>query len=110
MIEENKFLNPKCKYEIIAKENGYLNIESAAAIGNFGVEIGAGRKFKGEEIDFNAGINFNFDQGDAVKKGDVLATVFADKVISEASLATANKIIRVTSLAPEHKNIIIDTI
>ena len=43
----------------------------------YGVLLGAGRNTMEDAIDYGAGIWLNKKSGDAVKKGDVIATLYA---------------------------------
>ena len=52
---------------------------NAAGIGSACVELGAGRHRKEDEIDHGAGIVLRKKTGDAVKKGEVIASLYSSK-------------------------------
>lgn len=69
----------KLKREITARESGYISHMDAAEIGSACVELGAGRHRKEDEIDHGAGIVLRKKTGDAVKKGEVIASLYSSK-------------------------------
>jgi pyrimidine-nucleoside phosphorylase len=71
---------PKSKYsdKFIAYKSGYINKIDTYEIGMASVELGAGRKSKEDKIDHKAGIIFNFRTGEKVRKGDIIAHLYAD--------------------------------
>jgi len=52
--------------------DGYVASVKTDVLGKVSVMLGAGRKKKGDEIDFGAGLNFYVKPGDKVRKGDAL--------------------------------------
>jgi len=60
---------------VYATKGGYIKSIDAGAIGRSCILLGAGRQFKGEEIDHAAGIVMPIKVGDAVSEGDLLGTV-----------------------------------
>ncbi len=71
------FKNAKLKLEFKAPTNGYVEHIDAKTAGMAGVLLGAGRNTMEDPIDYGAGIWLNKKAGDAVKKGDVIATLYA---------------------------------
>ncbi len=71
------FKNAKLKIEFKADANGYVEHIDAKTAGMAGVLLGAGRNTMEDAIDYGAGIWLNKKSGDAVKKGDVIATLYA---------------------------------
>jgi len=71
---------PQAKFveQITTAENGFVHMVNARAIGETSVELGAGRAKKGDPVDHAVGIVVHYKVGDEVKKGDVLATVYAN--------------------------------
>lgn len=67
------------KLDITARESGYISHMNAAGIGSACVELGAGRHRKEDEIDHGAGIVLRKKTGDAVKKGEVIASLYSSK-------------------------------
>ena len=71
------FQNAKLKFELKADTNGYVEHIDAKTAGMAGVLLGAGRNTMEDDIDYGAGIWLDKKAGDAVKKGDVIATLYA---------------------------------
>ena len=63
---------------VVAPADGYLTNMDAEAIGGAAVILGAGRSKKEDMIDYSAGILVGKKTGDAVKKGQVLATLYTN--------------------------------
>ncbi len=80
VLEDNsKFpVAPIC-YELKSTTDGYIFAMDAEAIGNASTMLGAGRETKESAIDPTAGIVLFRKTGDKVKKGDVLANLYASK-------------------------------
>lgn len=101
------FALPIYKVECESKKNGYVNNIDAYKIA-YGCKIlGAGRDKKTDPIDYSVGIYLNKKSGEAVKKGEVLYTIYsndpektkiAQKYCDEAFSINENK--------PSHKNMI----
>ena len=71
------FQNAKLKFELKADTNGYVEHIDAKTAGMAGVLLGAGRNTMEDDVDYGAGIWLDKKAGDAVKKGDVIATLYA---------------------------------
>nr|WP_294680583.1 thymidine phosphorylase [uncultured Anaerotignum sp.] len=65
------------KWEVKAAQSGYLTRMDTAMIGRASQETGAGRMFKGQPLDFGAGIIMKKRIGDAVAAGEALAVVYS---------------------------------
>lgn len=65
------------KTEFIAEKDGTITGINTYQIGRAASETGAGRKTKNDAIDYGAGIILKYTLGDKVKKGDILAEIFA---------------------------------
>ena len=63
--------------EVTAVRPGFLGAVDAEALGRASSRLGAGRARKGEDVDHAVGIVFHPEIGDAVGKGDGVATVHA---------------------------------
>lgn len=74
---EGYFKDAKLKLEIKAEVSGYVQHIDAKTAGMAGVLLGAGRNTMEDVIDYGAGIWLSKKSGDAVKKGDVIATLYA---------------------------------
>lgn len=64
--------------QIISSESGFIREIEARAIGRASLQAGAGREKKEDALDLAAGIILNKKVGDAVLKGEILATVAAN--------------------------------
>ncbi|MBU4689941.1 pyrimidine-nucleoside phosphorylase [Mycoplasma zalophidermidis] len=86
------FWKPKYKHEVIAQNEGYLEIFDSLTFGVVAMKLGAGRARKEDSIDFEAGITLNKKTNEVVKKGDVLFTLYSSnpidlKLVEELSSA-----------------------
>lgn len=94
VIEDHRlFPQPSCFAGVHAEADGYVSGIKARAIGLASQHSGAGRATKEDSIDLSAGIMLYKKVGDAVQKGDLLATIFGndqnrvDKGAQEAAAA-----------------------
>jgi pyrimidine-nucleoside phosphorylase len=69
---------PKHTADILSEADGYVESVNALEIGLASIELGAGRKKIRDKIDPNAGIIFKKKVGDAVRRGERIATICAD--------------------------------
>ena len=71
---------PTAKYniDVLATASGYVDSIDAEQVGVAASILGAGRQTKEDEIDLAVGIILHKKVGDAVKEGDVLATLEAN--------------------------------
>lgn len=65
-------------YNIKANKSGILKNINALAIAKLSESLGAGRKSKDDEIDYNAGVIIRKNIGEEIKDGDVLATLYTN--------------------------------
>ena len=65
------------KWEVKATKSGYLTRVDTAMIGRASQETGAGRMFKGQPLDFGAGIVMKKRTGDVIATGEALAVVYS---------------------------------
>jgi pyrimidine-nucleoside phosphorylase len=105
------FKKPKYSYKVRSEHSGFINALNAELIGTASVHLGAGRKSKEDEIDFSAGIVLERKKGDEIKRGDVLATLYAD---NEDFFKEAEKIflraVTIRDEAPEKSKLIYDVL
>ncbi len=89
---EDVSLFPKTSYiiDVPAQQNGYIIHTDAELFGKASVLLGAGRKEKGDPIDYAAGIILHKKTCDRVEKGESLCTLFTN---NENSLAEAKQMI-----------------
>ena len=78
-IIENYDLLPlsPVKMEVKAERSGYITKMDTAMIGRASQETGAGRMFKGQPLDFGAGIIMKKRAGGAIATGETLAIVYS---------------------------------
>ena len=74
---EKHLKNAKLKMEIKADKKGYIGFIDAKTAGVAGVLLGAGRNTMEDKIDYGAGIWLTKKAGEAVKKGEVIAVLYA---------------------------------
>ena len=79
-IIENYDLLPHSpvKLEVKADRDGYITKMDTAMIGRASQETGAGRMFKGQPLDFGAGIIMKKRTGGAIATGETLAIVYSE--------------------------------
>ena len=77
--EPEKFGTAPYTKEILAEQDGYVTNMNAEEIGMVSVVLGAGRETKESSIDFSAGLVLHKKYGDAVKRGESLATLHTSK-------------------------------
>lgn len=82
--DEKVIYNPelfeKAKYqkEVFSDKEGYVYSVDTEGYGTAALVLGAGRNTKDDVIDFSAGIILNKKTGDYVKKGEKIATLYAN--------------------------------
>ena len=71
---------PKAKfcYEVKSDREGYIHHVDTEGYGISSLLLGAGRNTKEDKIDYSAGIILKAKTGDRVKKGDVIAKLYAN--------------------------------
>ena len=65
-------------YNIKANKDGVLKDINALNIAKLSEYLGAGRKSKDDNIDYNAGIVIKKEIGDEIKEGDILASLYTN--------------------------------
>lgn len=89
---EKYLKNAKFEHLVKAEKNGYIAEMDAKLCGQAAVLLGAGRDKMEDEIDYGAGIWLEKKYGDQVKKGDVIAKIYAsDKKRLAAGVELFNK-------------------
>lgn len=76
----DNFRKAKYSHDITAAESGYITAMDTEKIGIAAMLLGAGRKTKEDEIDYDAGLIISAKVGDKVQIGDVICTLFANDV------------------------------
>ena len=96
---------------VVSPADGYIKFMDTEAIGTAAVIIGAGRSKKEDEIDDGAGILVCKKTGDAVKKGEILATLYTnDAAAVEQAAKRYLDALTVGPKAPEKTDLIFDII
>lgn len=101
--EPEKYLkNAKLVHEFKADKKGYVGFIDAKLTGQAGVLLGAGRNTMEDAIDYGAGIWLYKKAGDAVKKGDVIAKLYAsDQKRLDAGTELFAKAVKITASKPK---------
>ena len=76
------FKKPLYSFDVISENKGYVCSINSCDFGKASTVLGAGRNTKDEEIDPSAGIIMKKKIGDYVNSGDILATMYSDKIES----------------------------
>ena len=74
----SKFEKAKYVIEFKSKSSGYIEEIDSYAIGEFCMDLGAGRKKKDDDINHKVGVILKKKIGDYVEVGDVLAVIHTD--------------------------------
>jgi len=76
---DNLDLLPKAAHSkmVAAPKSGFLSSLDARSVGQTGVILGAGRTYMEQKLDYSAGIILDKKVGDAVKKGESVARLYA---------------------------------
>lgn len=84
--DTSKLFTPRYLHEVKAEQSGYITHINTEKVGISAVLLGAGRKLKGDAIDFQAGIRLFANVGSYVKAGDLVAKLYAsdEKLFCEA--------------------------
>ena len=94
--------NAKLKLDFKADKKGHVNFIDAKMTGMAGVLLGAGRNTMEDKVDFGAGIWLHKKAGDAVKKGDIIATLYAsDKKRLQAGAELFAKAVKLSTAKPK---------
>jgi len=101
------FPRPSCFIEIRSADEGYIQAIGARTIGLASQHSGAGRATKEDQIDLSAGIILCKKVGEAVKKDEILATVFgSDLTRVQKGADEAAKAYQIGSEMPETEPLI----
>ncbi|WP_167957746.1 pyrimidine-nucleoside phosphorylase [Anaerosporobacter faecicola] len=97
------FAKAPLQHDVIADREGYITHMNTEQCGIASVELGAGRATKESTIDYSAGIILQKKIGAYVKKGEVLATLYAAE---EKMFADAEKLLLEAYTIAEDKPLI----
>jgi pyrimidine-nucleoside phosphorylase len=83
---DNPELLPNAKFQVSVKaaKDGYISKIIANEIGMAALILGAGRETKESQIDLAVGIIIEKKVGEAVKKGDIIATIYTNDMNKSA--------------------------
>lgn len=95
-------LLPKAAYieEVHCEQAGYVSNIQTEEIGRISLLLGGGRETKESEIDLTVGLILNKKHGDAVSRGDILATIHAN---DKTKLLEAKKRVQAAYLITDKK-------
>jgi len=79
IIENNNLI----KTTIISKEEGYVNTIDTYTLGKTLVELGGGRKFKEQEINYDVGLIIKVKINDYIKENEPLLEIYSLKPLNE---------------------------
>ncbi|MFS0751520.1 pyrimidine-nucleoside phosphorylase [Oceanobacillus sp. 1P07AA] len=103
-------LKAKKSIDVLSDEEGYYASVNTQAIGEAAMLLGAGRETKEDQIDHQVGITFHVKLGDAIKKGDKIATIHTNKQDNEEAIQKIKKAMGYTTEAVETKDSVIKII
>ena len=82
IIQEQNWWNPKYELAIKAPKAGYVYWHNSVAIGMAAMKLGAGRKTKEDQLDFEAGIEIVKVSNEKVNQGDVIMKLYSSQPIA----------------------------
>ncbi|HEM2547476.1 TPA: pyrimidine-nucleoside phosphorylase [Streptococcus suis] len=92
--------------DVHSDEDGYIVGLPALEFGLFAMRIGAGRAVKTDDLDYETGIVFHKKVGEAIAKGEKIATIYANENISENLLTNFKKNVKIDKVSVKTKEII----
>ena len=101
---DNTDLLPKAEHSAVftAKEDGFIRGTDTERVGYAALLLGAGRKTKEDTVDPAAGILFHKRTGDAVKRGDAIATLYSSQEnLLSSAIAELSAAISISKSEPE---------
>ncbi|MFD1335550.1 pyrimidine-nucleoside phosphorylase [Oceanobacillus iheyensis] len=109
-IESVNELKANQTIDVLSDEEGYYASVNTQSIGEAAMLLGAGRATKEDQIDHQVGITFHVKLGDAIKKGDKIATIHSNKQNNDEVIQKIKKAMTYTTEAVESKNSVIKII
>lgn len=98
-------------YNVIMPQSGFIAHMDAEGIGSVCVSLGAGRLRKEDDIDFSAGIVLHKKTGDYAEKGEVVASLYANrKELFGTAVNQFLSSIKIEDTASDVKPLIIDIV
>lgn len=77
--DTGRFPRARYHYPLLSEQEGYIQAMDTEGLGIASVMLGAGRDTKDSVIDYSAGIIINKKYGDYVQKGELLASLYAER-------------------------------
>ena len=108
-FEQSTKFNPAYKETFASDKDGFISFENVKDFGNYLIELKAGRKVKGDKLDFDSGIHFSFKTGDEIKKGQELFYVTSSQPIPDGMLEKIAKLITINENKKDY-NVIVDEV
>ena len=97
--------------ELRAERDGYISSMQTEGIGLAACALGAGREVKDAKIDYAAGIEFRKKTGEAVRRGETVAVLYAsDDERLEAGLEKLRDSVRIAPEQPAPRKLILGTV
>ena len=96
IIQEQNWWNPKYELAIKSPKAGYVYWHNSVAIGMAAMKLGAGRKTKEDQLDFEAGIEIVKVSNEKVNQGDVIMKLYSSQPIAaEIALEIEKKSLKI---------------
>lgn len=76
IINPDKLIEGVAVYELKSNDSGYVENILAEQVGQAGMLLGAGRRFKDDVLDLKVGLDLLVKIGDKVTKGDVICRIY----------------------------------
>ncbi|MDW8751138.1 pyrimidine-nucleoside phosphorylase [Streptococcus suis] len=92
--------------DVLSDDAGFIVGLPALEFGLFAMRIGAGRAVKTDDLDYETGIVFHKKVGEAIAKGEKIATIYANENISENLLTNFKKNVKIDKVSVKTKEII----
>lgn len=83
--------------DILSDKEGYIYNIDTLTLGNLLVELGGGRKYKEEKINYNVGFTIINKINSYIKKGDLLFKVYSKQPLTESLIKTFKNTITTSS-------------
>jgi pyrimidine-nucleoside phosphorylase len=108
---EKYLKNAPFEFDYKAEKNGFVGCIDAQLTGQAAVLLGAGRNKMEDSVDFGAGLWLEKKYGDTVKKGDIIARIYASdkKRLQEGSALFASGV-KIQASKPKTKPIVSEII
>jgi pyrimidine-nucleoside phosphorylase len=100
----------KYVYDVTANHTGYVNSIDALKVGNYAMNLGAGRATKEDVIDLAVGLKLKKKVGDWVTPDMVIGQVFSNHPLTDSTLDDFRHLYSFTDQLKEALPLIIDTV